>query len=1460
MSKFLRKMLAIIICLGILLSAVPANMVFAEGTQAIIVNPGFEEPLNSDGTIPGWDRIYGDETDFSVTDTAYYSGSYSLKVDDKDSGAGKWMYSSKISVNPGDKLTASAWVKVDKGAAEFCLKFFDNDGADVGNYSDTTVFTGDWSLQSVQGTVPDGATKACIFIYSGMSAVTTAYFDDVSLTIIPLVPPVQQDLVPDVLINYDCFNLMSLVDQGWNVGTPVTGAYVVDSTTSLGNPDNVSIMPVAEGQILFYMDDQAGEGAVDAFKLVDVDNKIETKPWKLELDLKLNDIMKSSVGNVLSGFSILVNTGERVNRINFGGDNKIRIETQWDDPYPQCVSQDVDLHIGDGIFHKWSIAGDGKGLITITCDNNKVAEFSNIAFLTDWEPGIQFINYYNGIESGKNEIYFDNIKLTVYKDKTALINTGFENDINADGTIPGWTQWYGNTGFTVTGEDKYSGIKSLLVNDQDTGTSFWLLSNMIPVNSGEKYEIAGKVKVVSGSVQVNVAYLDDNNNLVKYYENDIICTDTSNLQWITTKTSGIAPAGVTKVAIFIYSGLGATGVAYVDDLSLSKVDDTGLRNLGFEEEIYIPGTIPGWFIKYGDSNNFSVTGDIKHSGNFSLKVADADTQGSKWLYSNKIPVSPGNKCKATGWIYFEDGNEVNLCIRYFDADGNEIAAYPATGISSPKGEWVEKSVEGIVPEGAVQASVFIYSGYGAVCRAYFDDMTLSTEQGTGIMTGSPVDLGQVVKAPLTVGSYIAKTLSGENELYFALNGTPSKFYVVNADTGEVKFSQLIQGMTHLYGIVQGSDSNIYFCGIDDGILYRYLPEQKKIENMGVNPSNKWVWDLAASRDGKIYGATYPASKVFEYDIASKTFRDLGSIVEGQDYARGIEVTDDYLYVGIGTTNALIRIDRETGEKTEIATPYSGQTRMTADIWAYNGKLFVRDETSTLFVLDEATGNWENTLTFRARISPPSPYDSNLIYYYNKFENSLYNYNMMTKEVQKITGIPTLPVSEPMTFQWITPNSGEKAGKPLLAIMMQFTEYMLYDPQDNWFKFVPINADPQGLEIQSIEKGPDGKLYIGGYQKATSIYNINTGKVEHNTYMFPQAEGIGFLNGKTYYGTYGGAVIYMYDPHKPFEPGSNPGVVYDIDEEQDRPFVLTSGDDKLFIGTISEYGVQGGALTVYDSNTGSWSVHRDVVTDQSIIGLAYKDGKLYGGTSIWGGLGIQPSQSEAKMFIWDVENAQKIDEFTVSIPGIDETPKMIGGLSFGPDGLLWGVVAGSVFAMNPETKEIVKSKVIFPSDYINNSTWRPYYLRWGNDGLLYTTVGRNMVVLNPETMAYDVLKTGVSLAALGDDGNIYYASGSNLFKLPLTRNIPYPSTQKEAALLAAVNEIAALPDIYDITLDDKEAVLAARELVDVAISFGAVNEEIFNLQELVECERKIAALESGKKYKYKKPKKVKENSI
>ena len=378
----------------------------------------------------------------------------------------------------------------------------------------------------------------------------------------------------------------------------------------------------------------------------------------------------------------------------------------------------------------------------------------------------------------------------------------------------------------------------------------------------------------------------------------------------------------------------------------------------------------------------------------------------------------------------------------------------------------------------------------AFTQTSFAETDHSTELDLPFEYGEPINLGPAALAAKAQGVAI-----GENEVYYAINGDPATFYAADAVTGEVIYTESLPGSDVVWGMTVGADGNVYFSGTFDGILYRYVVDEKRLDRVGKNPSDNWVWQLKSTDDGKIYGATYPNAKVFEYDIATEEFIDLGTFQEGQLYARGIGVTDENLYVGIGTTASLHKMNRETREKTEIELPITGEQTSVSNIWEYGDYLFVAYGTSLLTV-DIATGEvvhemyWEDLHTFDGLISSPSPYDENLIYFRDKQTGELWTYHMENKSMQAVEPKVQLPGSALKAIEWIK----DDEGNDVLAMLHHQLEYANYNPQTNELSVTYPEAEMQGLAIQSLEMGPDNKIYMGGYQGSFGVFD--TAKEEY----------------------------------------------------------------------------------------------------------------------------------------------------------------------------------------------------------------------------------------------------------------------------------------------------------------------------------------------------------------------------
>ncbi|WP_054957309.1 hypothetical protein [Paenibacillus dakarensis] len=610
-----------------------------------------------------------------------------------------------------------------------------------------------------------------------------------------------------------------------------------------------------------------------------------------------------------------------------------------------------------------------------------------------------------------------------------------------------------------------------------------------------------------------------------------------------------------------------------------------------------------------------------------------------------------------------------------------------------------------------------------------------------------------------------------HRICFVSNGTPAIVHEYDLTSGELLFQSPLPPTDSVWAISATENEDVYLSGTRDGILYRYSSDGLK--SVGVNPSNAFVWELFYDQ-GRIYGGTYPHSKLFEYNTVSGEFRDFGPIKEGQDYCRGIVADDRYLYAGTGSIKHLIRIDRVTGEREEIHLEgLSGTQGFIDKLWIRDDYLFVSCTYTEVHVFRRDSLIHVGSFPCDNLLSKPHASHPGKVFYKN---GSRLCYWDIAQETSMETALDSLPFGRCKAMAWVKTDEVEEfsAKLALATVNAELAILDLSDLSDLSAETRMLPVEPQPLRIACLETGEDGKLYIGGIYRGFSLYNPATDEIEQSIGLFPQTEGITFLDGEAYFGTYTHAHMYRYNPEHPMNygmtPEHNPGHIGRIGYKQDRPFAMTSGGGYVFAGTVPDYGIRGGALSVYDPAAGTWDVYPDIVKDQSILGLAYKEGLIFGGTSIWGGLGVEPAEEPARMFVWDVATRTKITEFVPDIPDMDAVPSLIGGLFAGPDGLIWGAVYGTIFAMDPSTLRVVKSRVIVPTDP-SKSSWKMVFLRWGPDGLLYTTLGNRLIAVHPETLDYvQLVDNPINDLTIDQAGRLYYGVGQELFRLVPPKNL------------------------------------------------------------------------------------------
>lgn len=633
----------------------------------------------------------------------------------------------------------------------------------------------------------------------------------------------------------------------------------------------------------------------------------------------------------------------------------------------------------------------------------------------------------------------------------------------------------------------------------------------------------------------------------------------------------------------------------------------------------------------------------------------------------------------------------------------------------------------------------------------------------------PEDLGAQIRSVAIYDSTYGKE-DGRDVMYTTASGAPAIFQVVDLVSQKVLRTYSLEGSGSSWSHITVPNGNVYIGG--DGELYEYSPQTKEVVNLG-GIGESVVYGLSYDEEGRVYFGSFPNAKAGRYDPKTGEMKDYGSVAPGQDYSRSTAYHNGYLYLGIGIHGYLVKLNVETGESEKIELPAAAVSGST-NIWQLDaaGKYIIAGiggGNNALMFYDTETGKWSDTFytgNKGLRIVHGKP-GSNSVYYLQ---------GTILKEIDLETLIATDTGVKFGTFlrntSWIEmPNDSDLPGLSLVTVQFggAVTYINLETKKVKTIKY-PIVGNP--IPIQALEKANDGKLYMSGYPGGTgSSYDPATGLTE--SFTLAQSEGMAPIGDKLYFGIYPSALILELDTTKPLSDTSRLKQIYDILNE-DRPFIMTPVGEKLFIGTIPGYGALGGGLTILDpKNLGNTKVFSNVIHNQSIAGLAEKDGKLYGSTTIAGGLGIEPTEVSAKIFVWDIATEKVVEQFVPQIPGVTVQPKLISGMKLGPDGLLWSAADGTIFAMDPDTLEIIKSKNIYPEvkDY---GRWRPIHIRFSDDGLMYTTLAGKLTVIDPATLEYETLSS-TELMTLGDDGAIYYVNKSSLMKIEVSEKI----TQEKA---------------------------------------------------------------------------------
>ncbi|AKD05378.1 hypothetical protein POKO110462_14890 [Pontibacter korlensis] len=625
--------------------------------------------------------------------------------------------------------------------------------------------------------------------------------------------------------------------------------------------------------------------------------------------------------------------------------------------------------------------------------------------------------------------------------------------------------------------------------------------------------------------------------------------------------------------------------------------------------------------------------------------------------------------------------------------------------------------------------------------------------------GTFKNLGPQLHSATLQGSAFIKAKGGKEYVYTVVRGRPAHLVGYNLATNELVADLPLENTDGSWAIVASSDGTLYVSSAQ-GYLFRHQPGTQSLENLGiVLEGEKLVWDVVAGKNGAIYGGTYPGCRIFRYH-PKDGFEDIskGPVVENQQYAQFLAYDDNThkLYVAVYVGANVVEIDLSTGAKRELLPEHyqrNGsiynlklvQTRTGTQLLVWLNNKGVGRET---LVIDTQTGVLMGKMgSMEVRTLLQEDKGSTIFY---TVDSDLFRGNL--KEALSVAPKQLLSFEgKAKAARW--------RNKQEVELFTSAGELIRHNTKTGKTSTISLQVPKQPIDIQSICYGPDKRVWLSGYLAGgNAAYTPATGETVEYTGLI-QSEGMASQGKDLYFGVYPHAQLYRYDTRTPWNISkANPKLIQQV-EGQSRPFAILSVDtlQKVYFGTVPNYGVLGGAITEYNTATEETVTYTNIVNKQSPVCLAYANGMVWGGTSISGGLGISPSAKEGKLFCWDPVKRETVFE-TSPIAGIMAVTALVKG----PDGNLWGMADGNLFVFDPVQRKVLRKRKVYEVPPKRTHLWRDAFLVAHPSGKVYGTGGRKVFAIDPDTLNVEILREGLDLLTMDDEGVLYFRQGADLW--------------------------------------------------------------------------------------------------
>lgn len=606
-------------------------------------------------------------------------------------------------------------------------------------------------------------------------------------------------------------------------------------------------------------------------------------------------------------------------------------------------------------------------------------------------------------------------------------------------------------------------------------------------------------------------------------------------------------------------------------------------------------------------------------------------------------------------------------------------------------------VTGTAPAGAVKAAVEI----GALKEASVDRV-LFTAQATVV--------GPQISNPAT---YLSSTTgvdeNGRAVVYAVGSGSAtSPAVLVQVDLTTRATTRVVQlpGATGSWTVRQAPDGTVYVGTYGSAGLWSYRPGAAEATKLGVPPiaGTDVLYGLTIDEHNTVYGGVHATSgaAIFRWTQAGG-FSIVGPqpLVAGREYTRagGYDPVTRSVVYGTGTEAHVMACNVEgAADCTDLLTLASADVR--ASLWAYG--MTVSDGYAMAWVGDgsshgndwlviyrlgrDSAGKLTATLLTEIKgavFNGSSPVLDGKVYYVTVGAPDLHSYDLATgTDVKIAAGTPSL-----FARDWGLSQLGDPQwpGTTLVGMSSNGTVQQ-YNPTTGISQTWKATGLPVvSIGINTIVGGPDGRIWSSAYLVSGLGAYVPMRDDRHRTWAIGgQAEGMTSYGDRVWQGIYPGGTINSIDP---YTETPAPQLRCTIEPHQSRPYGILGHHDRIYWGTMADYGATDGAFGYYDI-AANRCVTIPGLGDQTVVTIAASGNRVYAGTMIYGGLNSVPKETQGTILRYDEKTGE-----AKRIP-LPISARSVNASATSPDGTVWFLVEGWLLGLDPTTEQWVFQQQVF----------------------------------------------------------------------------------------------------------------------------------------------------------------------